>query len=346
MTVDDTNDVLSCTDCKKEENDPNKLMTCLYCFSSVHFKCRNISGSSIRKLKQNMYFCTAKCSDIYKRITDMQNKRSLIVDSLGSELKKSIHAIVSAQMSEIKNEVSSITKAIEDSQQFLSSKFDDIVHDFEAFKAENCRLRSEVDVLKNELSALKTFTHNLECSVDKANKESIGNNAMIHGVPVQSNEEVTEIVAKVADCIGAELPTESLISVSRVSPVKSTIGKLVPIRIVFRSKAVKESFLAKKRKYGMLSSAVIDQSMVLNGKPSNIAIRDELTSYSLKLLHEIRSFQKDMNLKYVWAGRDGAVLVKKDETSKPIIIKNRNDINKLVQGSSTSQSLTNFKRAV
>lgn len=96
----------------------------------------------------------------------------------------------------------------------------------------------------------------------------------------------------------------------------------------------------------MLSSAVIDQSIVLNGKPSNIAIRDELTSYSLELLHEVRSFQKDMNLKYVWAGRDGAVLVKKDETSKPIIIKNRNDINKLVQGSSTSQSLTNFKRAV
>lgn len=342
MTENDMNDVLTCSECMKEENDLNKLITCLYCFSSVHFKCRNISGSAIRKLKQSMYFCSAKCSDMYKKIISMQNNQTLMIDSLGSELKKSIYTIVSNQMNEVKNEVSSITKAIEDSQQFLSSKFDDIVYDFQILKAENGHLRSEVDALKKELSALKSFSHNLEYCVDNSNKQSLLNNAMIHGVPIQSNEEVTNIVAKVADCIGAELPTEALISVSRVSPASSIVGRYAPIRVVFRSKAVKESFLTKKQKYGKLSSSAIDQSMVVNGKPTNIVIRDELTPFSLELLHEMRSVQKNLNLKYVWAGRDGVILVKKEETSKLIIVKNRNDIKKLVQSLSQSPAKVNM----
>lgn len=338
MTENKSMDVAYCMECKQKENDLDKLITCFYCFSNAHFKCRNIIGSAINKLKRNMYFCTAECSNIYKRIIDMQTERTLVIDNLSSELKKSVCTAVSVQMNEVKAEVATIAKAIEDSQQFLSSKFEDIVRDFQNLKVENCQLRSEVDVMKRELSSLKCLVNQLECNADKVNKESLSNNAIIHGIPVQSNENVSEIVTKVSDCIGAVLPPDSLVSASRVFVASSSTKCHVPIRIVFKSKAGKESFLASKRRFGRLPSSEIVKSMLFNGKSTYVTIRDELTPLSLELLNEVRNMQAKMNLKYVWAGREGAVLVKKDESSRPTVIKNRNDLKSFVNGCPSSLS--------
>lgn len=350
MTEDHNNDVVFCVECKNKENDLSKLITCLYCLSSAHFKCRSITGSAIRKLKENMYFCSSKCSDMYKKINDIQSKQTVMIGNLSSELKKTVTTVVTAQLKEVKIEVGTIVKAVEDSQQYLSSKFDDIMNDFQNLKAENGYLRSEVDALKRELSSLKSFVNKLECNVDKVNKESLSNNAMIFGMPVQTNEKVSDLVTKVADCIGAEIPSDALVSASRVFAPRPAVNEHVPIRIVFKSKAVKESFFSRKREFGKLSSSAIDQSMVLNGKPTNVAIRDELTPLSLDLLHEMRDVQRKLNLKYVWPGRDGFILVKKDEQSKPIVVKNRNDINSFVNqclspSSSKQYPSSNCKRS-
>ena len=59
-------------------------------------------------------------------------------------------------------------------------------------------------------------------------------------------------------------------------------------------------------------------------------MRDELTPLSLQLLAEMRIHQEKLNIKYVWSSRGGNVLVKKNEQSKPEIIKTRDDLYELV----------------
>lgn len=330
---DDSSDY--CVECRKKENDPSKLVSCMYCFSSAHFKCRNIIGSAIRKVKENMYFCTPKCSDIYKRIIEMQNLRSTMIAELSTEIKTTVANVVSAQLQDVKSEVNTIVKAIEESQQFLSSKFDGIVTDIEDLKSDNDRLNKEVDQLKRSQTSLTAFVNKLEVKADKATRDSISNNAVILGVPVYANEDIPDLVTKIAQCIGVDFPSDSMVTAFRVSSSSASLNKLVPIRVVFKDKTVKESFFSKKKEYGQLSSSSIDQSLLLNGKPTNVAIRDELTPLSLELLQEMRELQKKLNLKYVWAGRDGIILVKQDEQSKPEIIRNRNDLNYFVARSSS-----------
>lgn len=256
----------------------------------------------------------------------MQNNRTPMIDRLSSELQKSVVTVVSAQLKEVKAEVNSFVKAIEHSQQFISAKFDEFLNDFLKLKTENDHLKSEVEGLRHELSALKISVNKLEFNDDRANKDSLSKNAILLGVPVQENEQVSSIVAKVADCIGLDLPGDAIESASRLHGQGTTSNKHVPIRIVFKYKSMKESFFSKKKIFGKLSSAVIDQSMTVNGMPTNIVIRDELTPLSLELLREIRMLQKKINLKLVWTGREGAILVKKDENTNTISIKNRNDL--------------------
>lgn len=338
MSEDQNSDVVFCVECKKKENDSSKLTTCMYCFASAHYKCRNIIGTAVRKVKENMYFCSPKCSDIYKKIIEMQSARTAMIDELNSELRKTVTSVVSAQLQVVKTDVDTIVRAIEDSQQFLSAKFDGIVNDVQSLKEDNDLLKAEVADLRKSQSSLSTLVYKLESNCDKTNKESLSNNAVVLGIPVQSKENVPELISKVAKCIGADVPAPSLLSASRVTTSSSALNKLVPIRITFEDKAVKESFFSKKREFGRLLSSSIDQSMVLNGKPTNIAVRDELTPLSLELLHEMRNQQKKLNLKYVWAGRDGIILVKKDENSKPTIIRNRNDLSNFINENSSNSS--------
>lgn len=331
-------DDMYCVECKKKENDSNKLVICQYCFSCAHYKCRNIIGVAVRRIKENPYFCSLKCSEIYTKIIEMQNARSSMINELNLELKKTVTNIVSAQLQGVKSEVNTIVRAIEESQEFLSSKFDGVVTDVQNLKDDNIRLKSEVDGLKKSQSEMASLVHKLESNCDKTNKESLSNNAVILGIPVHANECVPDLVTKVAECIGADFPPHSILSAARVSSSKDAINKLVPIRIIFKENSVKESFFSKKREFGKLLSSSIDQSMLINGRPTNIAVRDELTPLSLGILNELRNSQKKLNLKFVWAGRDGIILVKKDEHSKPIIIRDRNDLGNFMNESLSCSS--------
>lgn len=61
-----------------------------------------------------------------------------------------------------------------------------------------------------------------------------------------------------------------------------------------------------------------------------------MTSYGLSMLREVRENQEQLHLQYVWAGRQGATLVKRQQNSKVEIIRTRDDIRKLLH--------SNFKR--
>lgn len=127
----------TCVVCKKAEKDTSKLITCMYCFSEAHYKCRNIVGTAARRIKDSLYFCSQDCSCIYKRIMDMQDQKSSLINSLAVELKAAVSHAVSQEMSNVRCEVKQVTTAIEKSQEFLSAKFDSIVTDFQALKMEN-----------------------------------------------------------------------------------------------------------------------------------------------------------------------------------------------------------------
>ncbi|XP_058826697.1 uncharacterized protein LOC131686757 [Topomyia yanbarensis] len=323
----DTDDVI-CVECKKRETDSNKLVTCLYCFKSAHYKCRNIIGNAVRRVKENMYFCTPNCSDIYKKIIEMKTNKSDIVAALGSELKITVASAVACEMQNLRAEFKSITSAIENSQDFLSTKFDSIVSDFRDLKSENEALKQEISSLRKKQSCLYENVNKLEMNLDKTVRDNVSNNAIFLGVPFLCNENTVELVMKIAHCIGANLDRSSVVSAERLSPGKKATNSLVPIKVVFTDRTVKEILFTKKKEFGRLISTSIDDSLVINGKPTNVAIRDELTPLCLELLNEMRERQEFLNIKYVWSGR-GVVLVKKNEKAKPEIIRNRNDLNRI-----------------
>lgn len=324
-----------CVVCKKCEHDVNKIISCMYCFSGAHFKCRNIVGGAINRAKSNMFFCTVNCSEIYKRIVEMQNSRSSTISILASELKDTVASVVEAQMAQLKSEVRLATAAIERSQEFLSSKFDEIVADFHKQKIENDTLTQQVSDLSKSHDELLNFVYGLEDNVDKFDRKAISNNAVLMGLPCVKNENTMNLVDKTFDQVGITLPPNSVVSAARLY-VDNKSNAVVPIQIIFKNKNVKEIVLSRKKDICSILSTNIDQSFLVNGKPTNISIRDELTQLATELLRKMRRYQETFKIKFVWPSRGGGIFVKKDENTKPDLIRTRQDLADLIDRYSTS----------
>lgn len=333
-------DEVVCSVCNKRESDVSKVLTCMYCFSSAHFKCKNVIGGAIRRMRENDYFCTRECSDIYQRIVVMQNSKNSLVSSLAAEMKATISASVAKEMQSVTTEVKQITTAIEKSQTFLSDKFDDIVTEFKDLKIENEKLKAEIDCLKKSQNQLKSTVSKLEANVDKSEKSALENNAILWGIPTTPDENVSQLVEKLLRSLGISGTSGIVSSSERIFFNSKNSNALVPIRIVFCSKESKETVFAKKKQLGKLLSTVIDYKFVVNGRALNVTLRDELTPLSLELLKELRESQELLNIKYIWAGRGGVILAKKDDNSKPDLVKNRDDLRRVIS------SYTKCSRAI
>lgn len=330
----DMDEAVDCVVCKKLEADADKILTCLYCFSTAHFKCRNISGKAVKKVKANMYFCTVKCSEIFKRINDMLIDKTSTVN----EIKSIVLNIVVSQLDVMKSEVKSVSDAIEKSQEFLSSKFEDILKDYTLLRQENENLKLQMNDVKFKLSTLEKTVNGMEGKLSMSELDEVANNAMILGIPYFPEENVSDLVLKTASQVGVNLLPESLVSVKRLDTYNKT-NQNVPIKVVFKNKNDKELVLSKKRSFGKVKTThILDNN--INHKEANVIIRDELTPLALDLLKNLRALQAKHSIRYVWPGRRGAILVKQDDLSKPESIKTKNDFNVFVARLLTSPSLS------
>lgn len=339
----DDNESMPCGLCNSVESDQNKLLICLYCFAAVHLDCKGIRGVAASRVKKNPYFCSTKCSEIYKRIIDMQHNEKTFFSSISKQLNAAVSSVVTDQMREVKSEVKSITSAVEASQNFLSEKFDKISSDFSDLKTENEKLKLELSEVKDSHRSLSAVVNTLEMNFDKVNRQSVSNNVVILGMPSLPNENVTDLALKTFKQIGAIVTSDSIVSASRfftrTNNKNNKVSNItVPIRIIFKDTATKDFVLDKKTEFGQLLSSTIDKSLLVNGNGSRIAIREELTAFSQNLLKEMRQSQNILKIKYVWPGRNGTILVKKDDEANVDKITNRDDLIRIINLYKNSES--------
>lgn len=314
-----------CTTCHKTGNDINKLLTCNYCFAKTHLKCLKKIGKTIKQNESDCYFCSTRCSAMYERIINMRFQSD--IPQLIDELK----CAVRVNMQTVIEQVKTVTSAIETSQEFLSTKFESILADFKVLKDENRRLIQEVNELRSSQSSLSALVYKQEAEIDRQNKKSVVNNVVMFGVPFRKSENLSEITATILGKIGAASSKNSVVSVARMHA--SDRNPMSPIRIVFQDKKSKDQVLRMKKQFGKLVSTMIDSNLAHSSRTSVITLNDELTPLSNELLNELRQVQKKLNLKYVWPGRGGVILIKSDENSKPIEIRNRLDMHKFFKQS-------------
>lgn len=268
---------------------------------------------------------------------------NLHTSSLGTELPKLLEKLkteFSAGQKLIKDELEITRSAASDlssSQQFLSDKFDEILRHVKELRSEITVLRNENASLKQSLTHLSAGTKTVADAVDRAEREldnqvrtKLSANAIILGIPRQPQENIDEIVARTCESLGYKTANADISSCTRISNGNSTSH---PIRVMFKTPRCKEMLMAHKKARGPFNVSSINGVDWTYGANNKVTIRDELSPLSLRLFHELKTLQTTLKLRFVWPGKNGAIMVKQDEKSRAVAVYSRQDVERLVRSS-------------
>lgn len=282
-----------CISCNKEEKDPKKVIECMQCHKSEHFKCRNIFGAAIRKLRDQDYFCSLECQEFHQRSSRGSSADSQVLNELRTVLRE-----VQGTRAEVQDMKSTIAE-VERFQSFLSNQLDTFLAEVKSLKVEQAVLKSGANEMKEKHQELSRTVNELEMEVDRCNRIALSKNAILLGMPTKKDENVKQIVENLSTAIGYELPVGAIVEVKRLSASdpKQRNKDAMPIKIVFSNEQYKEDLFYQKRNHGPLMSSSIDPT--LSAPARKLMLRDEMTSSGMDLYRQVREVQESLNFKYV-----------------------------------------------
>lgn len=153
----------------------------------------------------------------------------------------------------------------------------------------------------------------LEMEVDRLTRATLSKNAVVLGIPTKENENAKELIRQVAAAVGYDID-ENKITEARRLVGKGQHNNTAPILVSFDTENCKVQLIEHKRVHGVLLASSINASLV--GSMKRVTIRDELTSFGRELLREAKEVQELLDIKYIWPGRDGKVMLKRHDAAK------------------------------
>lgn len=320
-----------CYICGKSESISSLLIECVQCGKKAHFKCKKLFGNVITKVQSKPYFCSVDCSEM----TGKGNKQAVMAtnDDIIRELRSLGLSVKEVQLESAKfremfeqtqaqiTVLISTSKQIEQSQEFLAGQFDSLQADFKSFKeelagvkAENSRSRKELDVCKDTCAELIDTVDRLEVDLDRINRASLSKSAVVLGLPTVENENTPGLISKLCEVLNCSFTNTPVIVGAKRLLGKGAVNGVAPILVSFSCERDKEELFQRKRSYGVLLASKISDAF--NGSKRTVTVRDEMTAYGRELLRIAKDLQERLNIKYVWPGRGGKILLKRHDGGK------------------------------
>lgn len=322
-------DSVFCFICELKEEKQTRVIECVNCNRFVHFKCKKIYGNAVTKARKKPFLCSVDCTEMHMRIHRKHECEK--DDTVMNELKAIAKAVLQLQKdsdrtrnsldsaSSCIRDLINTTKQVEASQVFLSSKFEELQGCMKEFKSDVGDLKTENTAIKQQLKEwqfkhqeLATTVGKLEADLDRVNRESISKNAIVLGIPASDDENLIDLLIKLGKAIGYELGANAVVSARRLRAKNTAFA--APILVSFTTDDIKEQFIARKLAHGNLLVSAVCENYANCLK--RIIVRDEMTSYGKELLSCVKDLQTELDIKYVWPGRGGKVLIRRFDGGK------------------------------
>lgn len=291
----------TCSKCNDKFTDGVK---CSVCNNSYDFPCSGITEVGYRKLgqeRQKSWRCFM-CSSSSKAPTNL-------------EIMEQLHII---------------TKKL--------APLDALVADVEALKesvAGNIKHISEIDLRvskleksANLLPSLKADISRIDQGISDREQRSRLNNVEIKGVPFNKNENIFDIIQKIASHCKVHITESQFSFYSRVQSRSKDVEK--PIIACFVNRYVKDNFVAAVRACKGINASDLGYGNL----SSKIYVNDHLTADNKMLLNKAKSLANEINeagekkCKYVWV-KHCRIYVRKNDNSELILIRGENDLKKI-----------------
>jgi regulator of replication initiation timing len=321
--------MLKCNKCDVDFINPKEVISCAECKSSYHPFCTRIE--SIEKFKKMSTSAKSnwKCDICKSENTSSGASRSDVETAAGANsniIVKKLDEIVKNMSDQfqrvndnfgsLKEQLSSVTITVES----LTKSFDFLRLENDARKEEYTRLAEKNVSLENTVKTLKEEIADLQ-------QRSRVNNLEIVGVPHTENENVYEILKKIAAIIKIEFNYND-ISIAHRIPVRyknqQQDGKLrhPTIIVQFVQRTVKGAWLqASKENRRLLTAAAIHSSF----RSDPVFVSEHLAPLLKAALGRAKRLARERQLAYAWT-RNGRVLIKRTHDGPAVRVWSPEDV--------------------
>nr|CAH7748265.1 unnamed protein product [Callosobruchus chinensis] len=170
----------------------------------------------------------------------------------------------------------------------------------------------------NEHSELKADVQNLNERLNDVEQTSRLNNIEVQGIPERANENLVDILKKIGDKIHLEIDPNQIDYIHRTQLNANSKTKIKNIIVRFTRRQMKENFLASVKN---LRATTGSPKLLLEGLSDAVYVNEHLTLNNKLLYRDARQAARDKHYRFVWT-KNGSIFVRKDETSRIMLIKN------------------------
>jgi regulator of replication initiation timing len=297
-------DMNRCNVCRGGVPDEDGII-CSKCSKLFDYKCAGIGESNFKnmlkmnKLKWRCQSCkkghSPLSSPVRKNPPTLGEVFSLLV-SLQTEvveMRNKMNIVLekqSGELVELRTSINILTTKVSG----ISEEYDNVVSKLNLVNAENKKLKTSINKIEQTL---------LETSVE------------VQGVMIEEGADAQPMVEALLTAIGCP---EAANDVQQISVNNNNRRKNSSVTIRFSSRVIRDKVLSRRKSVGAL------EAKDLKCEGGKVFINEKLTMYNKHLLWLTKT-TKSMGYKFAWT-KNGIVYLRKEEGTKPIIIRDVEDI--------------------
>ncbi|KAL1453430.1 hypothetical protein WDU94_007570 [Cyamophila willieti] len=207
---------------------------------------------------------------------------------------------------------------IEEFMGFASSKIDDFTKLMKDIQKKLVTMEVEQEKMRQENMEMKSKFKAMEAGMNENAQMFNRNKVEISNIPTTMTN-TNEVVAKVLEKVNGEKIDEKSYG-TEIRKYENQVNVIVQFEsVVQRDKIVKKKRAERTVKLGEVMN---------NGDETNIYINESLTPYYAKLYAEAKKIKREKNYAFIWI-RDGKILMKKTEQSRPMRLMAMEDLGKI-----------------
>ena len=191
-------------------------------------------------------------------------------------------------------------------------------------------VNDKMSLIEKSVKHLSSQVDKISSSLDQVLEYSYSYNIKLVGVPElkqrESADETLQLCMRIFSSIGAEIHPYDLDIAHRVPFRNASDGGPKPIICKFTRRIARDRVMASRREVTRINPA--DIGLRENSSLDRAAIYDHLSPRLQSLLSDAKKIKERYRFSFCWA-KNSTIWLRKNESSRPVAIKNSSDLSTL-----------------
>jgi len=236
-----------------------------------------------------------------------------------NELLVEVRKEIRKESDSTKAEMAAIIKKlgeIEDSQKFLSNKYDTLLTTLQEVKKQTRNNEGQMNEVNKEIDDVKRVNYDLQVQLDEVQQYSRRDTLEICGIPVTPNDNPKKLIVEMANLVDVKLEDDDISVAHRLPPTKKVKDRII---VKFTRRETKDLIYNKRGKLKVKKTKDLPtvraepESSDISHK-AQIHINESLTPYRKRLFGKILEFKRKNSYKYIWT-MNGKILLRASDHS-------------------------------